>query len=76
MLFELRSAAPRLTEVQTWNAQSNEPMLKVNAELGFQPDREWCEYGADVGELVHRLEASDPKRFSAHQKLTATTAGR
>ncbi|MDR7280558.1 GNAT family N-acetyltransferase [Catenuloplanes atrovinosus] len=57
MLFELRSAEPRLTEVQTWNAQSNESMLKVNAELGFQPDREWCEYGADVGELVHRLEA-------------------
>ncbi|GAB7049859.1 GNAT family N-acetyltransferase [Catenuloplanes indicus] len=57
MLFELRSAEPRLTEVQTWNAQSNVSMLKVNAELGFQPDREWCEYGADAGELVHRLEA-------------------
>ena len=56
MLFELRSAEPNLAEVQTWNAKSNESMLKVNAELGFQPDREWCEYGADVGELVHRLE--------------------
>ncbi|GAA4696046.1 GNAT family N-acetyltransferase [Phytohabitans rumicis] len=58
MLFELRSAEPDLAEVQTWNALDNEPMLKVNAELGFQPDREWYEYGADVAELLHRL---DPK---------------
>ncbi|KXK61889.1 GCN5 family acetyltransferase [Micromonospora rosaria] len=57
MLLELRSAEPGLTEVQTWNAQSNEAMLKVNAELGYRPDREWCEYGADVAELVHRLDA-------------------
>ena len=59
MLFELRSAEPKLTEVQTWNAQANESMLKVNAELGFQPDREWYEYGADVAELVRRLEKRD-----------------
>jgi GNAT superfamily N-acetyltransferase len=58
MLIELRSAEPNLSEVQTWNAQANEAMLKVNAELGFQPDRDWCEYGADVGALVHRLDAS------------------
>ena len=56
MLFELRSAEPSLLEVQTWNAQHNESMLKVNAELGFQPDRDWYEYGADVGRLVQRLE--------------------
>jgi GNAT superfamily N-acetyltransferase len=58
MLFELRSAEPKLAEVQTWNAQANEAMLKVNAELGFQPDREWYEYGADVVDLVRRLEKS------------------
>ena len=56
MLFELRSAAPALTEVQTWNAQSHTAMLKVNAELGFQPDRDWWEYAADVGELLQRLD--------------------
>ena len=56
MLFELRSAEPSLLEVQTWNAQHNESMLKVNAELGFQPDRDWYEYGADVARLVQRLE--------------------
>lgn len=57
MLFELRSAEPNLSQVQTWNAEVNESMLKVNAELGFQPDRDWCEYGLDVAELVHRLDS-------------------
>ncbi|MFF5175315.1 GNAT family N-acetyltransferase [Micromonospora sp. NPDC000089] len=59
MLLELRSAEPELSEVQTWNAQANEAMLKVNAELGYRPDRDWCEYSVDVAELVHRL---DPAR--------------
>jgi GNAT superfamily N-acetyltransferase len=57
MLFELRSAEPALTEVQTWNAPDNEAMLKVNAELGFVSDREWREYEADVADLVARLES-------------------
>jgi GNAT superfamily N-acetyltransferase/RimJ/RimL family protein N-acetyltransferase len=59
MLFELRTAEPGLHEVQTWNARHNESMLKVNAELGFQPDRDWYEYGADVAQLVQRLEPTD-----------------
>ncbi|MGK5679387.1 N-acetyltransferase family protein [Actinoplanes sp. URMC 104] len=58
MLFELRAAEPGLREVQTWNAQHNESMLKVNAELGYQPDRDWYEYGADVAQLVQSLEAT------------------
>ena len=45
MLFELRDAEPGLREVQTWNAQNNESMLKVNAELGYQPDRDWFAAG-------------------------------
>lgn len=57
MLFELRAAEPKLAEVQTWNAKANETMRAVNAELGFQTDREWYEYGADVADLVHRLDA-------------------
>ena len=56
MLFELRAAEPGLRQVQTWNAQHNESMLKVNAELGYQSDRDWFEYIADVGHLVQRLE--------------------
>ncbi|MGC5019795.1 GNAT family N-acetyltransferase [Micromonospora sp. DT47] len=58
MLLELRSAEPELAEVQTWNAQANEAMLKVNAELGYRPDRDWCEYSVDVAELVHRVDSS------------------
>jgi GNAT superfamily N-acetyltransferase len=59
MLFELRTAEPDLLEVQTWNANAHESMLKVNAELGYQPDRDWYEYGADVARLVQRLEPTD-----------------
>ncbi|MEQ4300947.1 GNAT family N-acetyltransferase [Plantactinospora sp. B6F1] len=59
MLFELRSAEPKLSEVQTWNARTNEAMRAVNADLGFQADREWYEYGVDVAELVHRLDAGN-----------------
>ncbi len=55
MLLELRAAEPRLTEVQTWNALENDPMARVNADLGFRPDREWREYEADVPELLDRL---------------------
>ncbi|GIJ32113.1 GNAT family N-acetyltransferase [Verrucosispora sp. WMMD703] len=58
MLLELRSAEPQLTEVQTWNAQANEAMLKVNAELGYRTDRDWCEYSIDVAELVHRIDTT------------------
>jgi hypothetical protein len=55
MLFELRSAEVRLTEVQTWNAPENDPIAQVNAELGFRADREWREYEADVLDLRWRL---------------------
>jgi len=55
MLFELRSAEPRVRSVQTWNALDAEGMLEVNGELGFKPDREWREYQADVEELAARL---------------------
>jgi GNAT superfamily N-acetyltransferase len=59
MLFELKDAEAGLLEVQTWNAQHNESMLKVNAELGYQADRDWYEYGADVAQLVQSLEPTD-----------------
>jgi GNAT superfamily N-acetyltransferase len=57
MLFELRAAEPNLLDVQTWNALENEPLLQVNAELGFRPDREWREYEADVVDLLRRLKS-------------------
>jgi GNAT superfamily N-acetyltransferase len=55
MLFELRSAVPKLKSVQTWNSFDAEGMLKVNSELGFRADREWREYQADVPEIARRL---------------------
>ncbi len=58
MLLELRTSEPALRDMQTWNAMENEPMLRVNAELGFRPDRQWREYEADVADLVRRLQAA------------------
>jgi len=55
MLFELRSAEPGLTQVQTWNATVNEPLIRVNQELGFVVDRPWHEYDAEVVDLATRL---------------------
>ena len=55
MLCELRAAEPQLEQVQTWNALERDPMAGVNAELGFRPDRRWCEYDADVSDLSRRL---------------------
>lgn len=57
MLFELKTAEPGLTEVQTWNAPDNDAMLGVNAELGFDPDHEWFEYESEVADLVQHFEA-------------------
>jgi len=35
---------PAVTKVDTWNADSNAPMLKVNVDMGFQPVRQWAEW--------------------------------
>jgi hypothetical protein len=45
-----------VAEVQTWNAAVNEPLIRVNQELGFVPDRQWLEYEADLGELAAVLK--------------------
>jgi hypothetical protein len=49
--------------LQTWHALEKEPMLKVNADLGFLPDREWREYEADVKDLLRRLARAQPEAF-------------
>jgi GNAT superfamily N-acetyltransferase len=58
MLLELRAAEPQLIDVQTWNALENEPMLRVNADLGFEPDRQWWEYEANISQLLRRLQSA------------------
>ena len=55
MLFELRSAEPRLMSVQTWNSFDADSILSVNSELGFKADREWREYEAEVEPLARHL---------------------
>jgi GNAT superfamily N-acetyltransferase len=57
MLLDLHRAEPQLTSVQTWQATENEPMARVNVELGFRPDREWYEYEISVAALAARLSA-------------------
>jgi GNAT superfamily N-acetyltransferase len=61
MLFELRAAEPQLLDVQTWNAVGYESMRRVNAELGFRPDRQWREYEVDVDELLLHLDRAGPR---------------
>jgi GNAT superfamily N-acetyltransferase len=61
MLFELRAAEPQLVDVQTWNAVGYESMRRVNAELGFQPDRQWRDYEVDVDELLLHLDRAGPR---------------
>jgi GNAT superfamily N-acetyltransferase len=63
MLFELRSAEPRLRSVQTWHSYDVESLVKVNTDIGFRPDREWREYQADVADLAARL--AEPGRQTA-----------
>ncbi len=56
MLLGLRDDEPQLVDVQTWHQHhESEPMLRVNAEIGFRPDREWRDYEADLPTLAARL---------------------
>ncbi|WP_189114450.1 GNAT family N-acetyltransferase [Pilimelia terevasa] len=55
MLFELRAAAPRVREVQTWNDPQDRHLININADMGFRTDRPWLEYEAEVPALVARL---------------------
>jgi GNAT superfamily N-acetyltransferase len=40
----LQQHEPAVTRVDTWNADSNAPMLKVNVAMGFRPVRQWAEW--------------------------------
>ena len=57
MMLELRTAEPQVLDVQTWHAMEDEPLLRVNAELGFQPDVEWREYEVETPDLLRRLNS-------------------
>jgi ribosomal protein S18 acetylase RimI-like enzyme len=55
LLLALRDAEPQLQDVQTWQGVEMEQMARVNAVLGFAPDREWYEYEIEIPELLARL---------------------
>jgi len=40
----LRAHEPTVQTVDTWNADSNAPMLQVNLDMGFEVVRQWAEY--------------------------------
>jgi hypothetical protein len=40
----LQQHEPAVTSVDTWNADSNAPMLQVNVAMGFRPVRQWAEW--------------------------------
>jgi GNAT superfamily N-acetyltransferase len=40
----LQKHEPAVTRVDTWNADSNAPMLRVNIAMGFQAVRQWAEW--------------------------------
>lgn len=43
-LGHLRAHEPAVRVVDTWNAASNAPMLRVNLAMGFEVVRDWAEY--------------------------------
>ncbi len=43
-LDHLRAHEPAVRTVDTWNADSNAPMLRVNLAMGFEVVRHWSEY--------------------------------
>jgi GNAT superfamily N-acetyltransferase len=55
MLLELQAAEPQLIDVQTWDSEENEQLLKINSELGYKIDCEWLEYAVSVDNLMETL---------------------
>lgn len=55
LLLALHEAEPQLQDVQTWQSVEMEQMARVNAVLGFAPDREWYEYEIEVPELLAQI---------------------
>ena len=54
-LAALREAMPEVEIVQTFNAESNGPMLDINVAMGFRPNRTFMACQASVSEVVGRL---------------------
>lgn len=54
MLLRLLDQRPDVTAIETWNAGSNEPMLKINIELGFEVVDWWSLVQGPTTEVLAR----------------------
>ena len=54
-LAQVRRAHPELEMVDTWNAETNGPMLDINVAMGFRPLRTWYAYQASVATVADRV---------------------
>lgn len=60
-LAALRSVLPDVTAVRTWNARSNEPMLRINREIGFEVTGWFTEWEKVLDPPPHRGAAASPE---------------
>jgi mycothiol synthase len=56
-LRQLVAAHPDVAIVDTWNAESNGPMLDINVAMGFRPLSTYFAYQGPVADVVGRVEA-------------------
>ncbi|HVF73783.1 MAG TPA: GNAT family N-acetyltransferase [Acidimicrobiales bacterium] len=54
MLLRLLDRRPDVSAVETWNAGSNEPMLKINVELGFEVVDWWWNLQGSTTDVLKR----------------------
>ena len=57
MLLRLLDERPSVRRVDTYNAASNEAMLRINVEMGFRPLTAWSDWQAGVEAVARRLDA-------------------
>jgi mycothiol synthase len=55
-LRQALEAVPEVELVQTYNAETNGPMLDINVAMGFRPARTYYAYQADVAAVVAALD--------------------
>ena len=56
-LAAIRAERPEVRFIRTGNADSNQPMLNINYEMGFRPYRSWTTYMLDVSQALAKIEA-------------------
>lgn len=54
--LRLLDERPQVETIRTWNAGSNEPMLKINVAMGFEPTLHWTEWQAPLDVLEQNVK--------------------